>query len=193
MSSSRVWLFRGLVIVAAGLMLLSWFMPWWSADSSGDLELKNAVIIHPYGLEQNMGEFAVYIAGSEMPAWFAPVAWTFLGICIAALLLAAWIENKDVRLIGRNVNLSKLLVGVVGFLYIFAAVLAVIVAAIRTADYGLTLQGHTDFERGPARIGVDASAQFGYILAYGVGLLCIALAFLREKIVGQLSVTRHAR
>ena len=185
MASSRVWLFRALVIVAIALMLVSWLLPWWSCDTCGYLELERAVIIHPYGLEQHMGEFAAYISGSEMPAWFAPFAWAFLGICIAALLYAAWIKHKVVRLMGNNYNLPKLIIGVVGFLYIFAAVLAVIVAAILTADYDLALQGHTDFEMGPARIGVDACAQFGYVLAYLVGFFCIALALLRDKIVGK--------
>jgi len=50
MGNVRVWLFRGLVAIAAGLMLASWFMPWWSCDIEA-LFVKDAAIIHPYGLE----------------------------------------------------------------------------------------------------------------------------------------------
>ena len=32
MSISRVWLFRGLVVVCAAVILISWNMPWWNAN-----------------------------------------------------------------------------------------------------------------------------------------------------------------
>ena len=43
-----VWLFRVFVLVAAGMMLVSWLLPWWTVDieSFGN----NMVQIRPWGL-----------------------------------------------------------------------------------------------------------------------------------------------
>ena len=183
MGNSKVWLFRGLVIVAAGLMVVSWILPWWGADAA-DIG-KNVVIIHPYGLEQHLGEFAVYIAGSEMPVWFAPLMWTYLGLCIAALLFSLFASEKRVGLGKFKLSLPKLLIGGVGLSYIIVAVVAIIVAAIRTGAFDLPLQGSTSFTVGPERVSIDASLRFGYYMAYAVGLSCIALALLRDKIIGK--------
>jgi hypothetical protein len=78
MNNIRVWLFRGLVIIAGGLLVISWSMPWWSCDILA-VKLSNAIIIHPYGLEVNMGAYASYFEemGIVMPGWFAPFMWTY--------------------------------------------------------------------------------------------------------------------
>jgi len=189
MSSSRVWLFRGLVIIAAGLMLLSWFRPWWICTVDAIYMLNQGLIkIRPWGLEHNLGSFAGWVTGSDMPVWFAPLAWAYLGICIAALLFAAWINNKDIRLVGRNFNLSKLIIGVVGISYIMVAVTAFVYAKIQTADFGVNFLGYTYLQVDPHTGGfadLNASLQWGYWLTYGVGLILIALALHRNKILGK--------
>jgi hypothetical protein len=189
MSSSRVWLFRGLVVVAIGLMLLSWFRPWWICTVDAIYMLNQGFIkIRPWGLEHNLGSFAGYITGSDMPVWFAPFMWLYLGICIAALLYAAWIKNKVIRLIGRNFNLSKLIIGAVGISYILVAVTAFVYAKIQTAEFGVNFLGYTYFQVDPHAGGygdLNASLQWGYWLTYGVGLILIALALLRDNILGK--------
>jgi hypothetical protein len=50
----RTWLFRGLVLASVGLLVWSWFMPWWSAWVWA-IDVKDAVVIRPWGLEQNWG------------------------------------------------------------------------------------------------------------------------------------------
>jgi hypothetical protein len=189
MSSSRVWLFRGLVIIAAGLMLLSWFRPWWICTVDAIYMLNQGLIkIRPWGLEHNLGSFAGHIAGSDMPVWFTPLAWAYLGICIAALLFAAWIKEKVIRLIGRNFNLSRLIIGAVGISYIMVAVIAFVYAKIRTAEFGVNFLGYTYFQVDPHAGGygdLNANLCWGYWLAYVVGLILIALALLRNKILGK--------
>jgi hypothetical protein len=185
MSKSRVWLFRGIVVVVVGLMLASWFLPWWAAKFSA-LPVGDAAIIHPFGLwvdVEGMGGFAAFIKGAGMPGWFAPLMWTYLGICTVALLYGSWLGEKSVRVGRFYVKLSKLLIGGVGISYIVIAVLAVIVAAIQTGHYyGSHLLGVTYFEEDYF---LSASLQPGYYMAHGVGLLCIALALLHDKIMGK--------
>ena len=186
MSNARVWLFRVLILAAAGLMLYSWFMPWWMANVFEIAE--DAVVIRPWGLEENLGPMVSMIKGSDMPAFFAPAMWTYLGLAIAALLFALWVKDRDVRLLRINFNLPKFIIGLVGFSYIVVVVLAVIIAAIRTGDfYGLKLIGYTFVDLGdPMVSGIEAGLLLGYWLACAIGPLLIVLALLRNKIIGKI-------
>lgn len=188
MSNSRVWVFRGLVIVAGGLMLLSWFMPWWSCVVY-ELGSKDIVVIHPYGLWQNtaaLGPWVSFLKGAEMPVWFAPFAWTYLGICVILLLYSLFAKEKTFNLGKFRLSLPQVLIGCVGLSYILTVIIAVIVAAIRTADFGMHLIGYSYIDRGyPYVSDAHAGFLFGYWLAWGVGLLLIALALLRNRIIGK--------
>lgn len=179
MNRSRVWLFRGLVVVTTGLMVASFILPWWVATSPvGD------VAIYPYGLSADLGMYTPYVAGAEMPGWFAPLTWIYLGICVVALLYGSWLGEKEVKIGRLKSKVSKLLIGIIGLSYILVAVVAVIIAAIRTGDYGMTLFGTSLVVEHPA-VYAEGNLQFGYWMACGVGLLCMALSLLRNKIIGQ--------
>jgi len=187
MGGSRVWLFRGLVIVVAGLLLLSWFMPWWRALIYA---LDGRVEIHPWGLTHNLrGTDAGFMAGTEMPAFFAPFMWTYLVVCLLALLLGLFVKEKALGLGKFRLSLPQVLIGGVGLSYIVVVLVAVIYAAIRLRNfYGTPLIG-TAFvaleASGDVGTGVESALLFGYWLACGVGPLCIALALLRDKIIGK--------
>jgi len=184
-SDLRVWLFRSLILAAVGLILISWFMPWWSADIE-ELGISNAVVIHPWGLANNMGGWGFYLAGSDMPVWFAPVMWTYLGLAILALLVGSFIRDKSISLFKRKINLSNLIIIVVGFSFIVVAVLAVVVAAIRTGDFGLHLLGDTFVSMGYfEQSWVSARLLPGYWLTCAVGPILIVLGILRSKIIGE--------
>ncbi|GAI56414.1 unnamed protein product, partial [marine sediment metagenome] len=177
--------FRILVLAAAGLMLVSWFMPWWAASI---LELgEAAVVIRPWGLEADLREMNPMIAGSDMPVWFAPLMWTYLGICIGLLLLSLLVKGKAFSLGKFRFSLPKVLIGGVGLSYIVVVVLAVIIAAIRTGDfYNVKLIGYSFVSLGESyESGIESGLQFGYWLASGVGSLLIVLALFRNKIVGK--------
>lgn len=189
MGNMRVWLFRCLVIIATSLMLVTWLMPWWTCDILG-LPLFNAVTIHPYGLEQALGEWVGYIAGSEMPVWFAPLMWTYLGICIVSLSFSLLPKGEVVGSGKLKLSLSQVIIGGVGVSYIAVAVLATIVAAIRTGDFfgGLPLQGSIELTEAngvPYPTLVDTRLLPGYYLVYFTGLFFIALGLLRNKIIGK--------
>jgi len=173
MSSSRVWLFRGLVAVAASLLVVSFIMPWWSVDVSrvGD----NVVTMYPYGLRNELGPEAGYITGSEPPFLLTVVAWAFLAVSVGLLLYSMCLKGKR----------GKLLLGLVGLAYIGFTVTATIYAAISTGAYEMSMIGASSVTVSGIPGDVYASFQPGYYLAYGVGLLCIALALLRDKVTGK--------
>jgi hypothetical protein len=181
--SLRVWLFRFLVLVASGLMVVSWILPWWR----GDLSLVGAYVqIRPWGLETDLGAYATYIDSAFMPVWFAPVMWTYLGLCIAALLFSMFAKNKEIRIWKIKSTLPGFIIGLVGFSYIAIVITAVIFAAIRSGDfYGTHLIGKTGVDFKTEHFSVNANLLIGYWLACGTGTLLAILALLRHKITGQ--------
>jgi hypothetical protein len=152
------------------------------------LNIEDPLVIRPYGLENNMGQMSYLIPDSaNMPGWFAPIMWLYLGLVIAALVIGAWIKDKSIGLLGRRLNLSRWLIGIVGFSYIVVVVLAVIVAAVRTGDYGgLHLLGMSFVSISHfSESYLEAQLLFGYWMACAVGPLLIVLALLRNKIIGK--------
>lgn len=177
---------RFLVIAAIGLMVVSWLLPWWSADI---LALgKDILVIHPYGLEHHLGGIVDILpeGATDMPAFFAPLIWIYFGICIAILLYTLLMKYKEVQIYRFRFKLNKLLIGVVGFSYIIVAVLAIIIATIRTSELNMPLLGYNVVSLGWVyETAVDSSLQFGYYLAYGVGLILLVIALLYNKILGK--------
>ncbi len=165
-------------------MLISWFMPWWKAAI---LELDRSVLIRPWGLEHDLGDLAGYIQGAEMPSWFAPFMWAYLGICMLVLLFSLFAPAKEVRLAKFQFSLSQLLVGGVGLSYIVALIVAVVYASMRVGEFwDLQLIGKTYVELGEIEKGyVEANLQLGYWVAWVAGVLLLVLGLLRNRIVGQ--------
>ncbi len=186
MSNTRVWLFRILILAAAGLMLVSWFKPWWGVEI---YELyADVVVIRPWGLENFIpAAYMDMIEGSDMPGWFGVAMWAYLGLGIAALLFAALFRDRKIKLFGREISRAKFIIGLVGFSYIVVVVLALIIAAIRTGDFwNLKVSGITFIELTEAEYSdALASWKLGYWLACAVGPLLIVLALLRNKIIGK--------
>ena len=186
-SNTRVWLFRVLVVAAAGVMLVSWFLPWWTIDIE---QLGSDIIqIHPWGLEtdQRLGGFEILL-GDPLPAWFAPFMWAYLGLCMIALLVGLWVQGKELGIGKFKIKLSQLLIGGVGASYIVVGVVAAIYASMRLASpYEVPLQGRTLIDLGdPLITYVDTSLLPGYYLIYVSAVLLIVLAVLRDRITGEL-------
>jgi hypothetical protein len=189
MSNVRVWIFRVLVLVAAGLFLVSWFNPWWSATLEA-LNIKDAVIIHPYGLDMhNVQDYMEYFEGAEdaMPGFFTPFMWAYLGLAILALLVGAFVNNKNIKLFGKELNLSRWLVGIVGFSIIVVAAACYLVASAKSAQFGLpALVGRFFIGAGSyaEQSWVTAKLLPGYWIACGVGPFLLLLALFKNKIIG---------
>ena len=181
---SRVWLFRVLVAIAAGVMLVTWFLPWWTMDIEGFA--CDAATIRPWGLElcEKMGDFKILLRGTELPVWFAPFMWTYLGLCMLALLVGAFLQGKELGIGRFKIKLSQLLIGGVGFSYFVVGVVAAIYASIRCkACMGIPLLGRNFVDLGdPLVTFVESRFLPGYYLIYVAALLLIVLALLRDKI-----------
>jgi hypothetical protein len=185
MSNSRVWISRVLTVAAAGLMLLTWFMPWWRAtiDALADA----AVMIHPWGLDHTLGpDVASLIEDARMPAYFAPFMWAYLGVCMLALLLSLFAKERVISLGKFKLSLPQVLVAGVGLSYVITLVVMVIYASGRTPDfYGIKFLGYTYIDMGEmATTGVTAKLLPGYWLAWAAALLLIVLGLLRNTITG---------
>ncbi len=182
----KVWLFPVLVAAAAGVMLISWFMPWWSIDVEGFA--CNVATIRPWGLDvcPQMGDFAILMKGTSMPSWFAPFMWTYLGLCLIALVIGAFVISKEIRLGKFKIMLSQFLVGGVGLSYIVAGIVAAVYAAIRMKNaFGVPLVGRTFLDLGDPLIAyVDTYLLPGYYLIYVAGLLLLVVAIFQDKITG---------
>jgi hypothetical protein len=186
MNTLRSWLFRGSVIAVAGLMVASWLLPWWGSWSL-QIGHYDVVQIFPYGLRTNLGGWASLIQGfSEMPAWFSPLMWLYLGLCMAGLAFALWKMNKNVRLVGRNFNLSRLLIGIIGFSYVMVIIIFYFYAKMRVEAAGIHFIGESYMVMGIAgKTYVFSGFRNGLYMACAVGPLFLILALLRNQITGK--------
>jgi len=185
--SWRVWLFRGLVAVAAGLMVASFIMPWWTADINipGQATLLDAIRIYGHGLQHNLSELREYIAADETPFYQTVLAWAYIAASAGLILFSTWLKGKK----------GRWLPGGIGLIYIaYAAIAAFVVIASRFREVGLSLGGTGFSLQGwnsfisvgeVAEIDMYSTLRFGYYLAYAAGGMCIVLALLRDKITGK--------
>jgi len=185
-SSAGTWIFRILVVVVTGVMLVSWSLPWWSADIE---ELgKDMVQIRPWGLQvdERLGGFSIML-GTPMPAWFAPMMWTYLGLCMIALLVGIVAGEKEISFGKIKMKLSQFLVGGVGLSYIVAGIVAAVYAGMRMKSMGdVPLQGHAVIDLGdPLIANLDTRLLIGYYLIFVAGLLLLALAIFRDRIISE--------
>jgi len=186
-NSARTWLFWVLVAVVAGVMLVSWFLPWWSADI--EALGKDMIQIRPWGLQidERIGGFEILLKGAPMPAWFGPMMWAYLGLCMLALLVGLAAGEKDISYGKFKMKLSQFLVGGVGLSYIVAGIVAAVYASIRMKGMGdVPLQGTVLIDLGdPLITNIDTRLLLGYYLIFVAGLLLLALAIFRDTITGK--------
>ena len=189
MSNVRSWVFRVLVLASAGLILYTWFQPWWTAYIV-ELDVYG-VSVFPYGMEINMDNYSHWLAGADevMPSWFTPFMWFYLGLCMVALLLGMFISDKKRVGLGKlTVSAPKALIGGVGLSYIVVVVSAVLVIAANAPDfYGAPLMGKIYVSMGSMQHSdVVTTLEFAYWLACGTGLFIAILGLLRNKIIGKI-------
>jgi hypothetical protein len=184
MKNKRIWIYRGAIIVGIGALITSWFLNWWSLDIESFFKI-DAIIIHPYGLEDSSQLSSAL--GVGLPQWFTPVIWIYFILVNLALLAGAIFTDKNIKMFGREFNLSRWLVGIAGFSYVVVAVIAVIVAAVMTGGIdGLTLIKRYYISMGGGMMSwVKGSLDPGYWLACGTGAFLIAISVLRNKIIGK--------
>jgi hypothetical protein len=184
---ARFWLYGILVLAGAGLMLASWYSPWWGAQIS-DLPGRDHMLLRPWGVELAAGEIRTYAnrALYTMPAFFEPFMWTYLTVCMLALAVSIFV-TKRISLGRFEISLASLLVGCVGLSYLIALVTAYIIGEVRAASTGAAFVG-TSVVPNPisgGRTRIIAELKDGYWMAVAAGVVLVALALLRGVIVGR--------
>jgi hypothetical protein len=110
------------------------------------------------------------------PSWQIITARVYLALSILFALASSWLKCKK----------GKWLLASVGIVYIAYVAVTIIWISIRTAGYGLSLQGYSLlWHEDKAGIDVEGytSLRFGYYLACTTGFAYIALALVRNKFI----------
>lgn len=184
----KAWIFRCLVLAATGLFLYSWFIPLWGLDVA--ILRPNAVLVRSWGEELFLGDLASMVSLPTMPAFFAPLLWTYLVLSVVLLLSSLLLKEKILSLGRFKLSLQQAIIGGVGFAHLIFAAVAAIMISVNLGQFdvkGVTvpLQGTVVLDFGMPYTGpVTSSLRLGYWLAWGNGILLITLALLRNKIVG---------
>ncbi len=171
------WVFRGLMLLAAVLMVVSFTLPWWSLTiyppTSETLPGRPGTVqIFGHGLRHDMVELRSYVLDDETPALQKGLAWAYLGVSVSLALVAA-VANR---------RWSGWLLSLVGLGYAAYALVAIfVVVQNRAATFGAKLTGLSSglfTEGAEVYVGFDASLQRGFYLACAAGaaLLIIGLA-----------------
>jgi len=187
-SNTRVWIWRLLVVIGAAILLYAWFQPWWTIDVEGFGD--KIAEIRPWGLvvDERVGGFAILLKGTEMPPWFAPFMWVFLGLLVIALLVALFVRGKDLlKLGGMGFNLSEILVAGAGIACIVCVIVAAVYASMRMkATFEVPLQGRAFIDMGEPLIAwVDTYLLPGFYLMGVAGVVLTVLGFGRREITGE--------
>jgi hypothetical protein len=174
------WVYRGLASAAAVMMVYSFSQPWWTAsittaDANVPLPLE-AIKVYGWGLRHALVQLETYIKADETPFYQTALAWVYLGVSAALIIITAWFKGWW----------NRVLMAVVGIIYIgyaWTAIFKVVATRLTTysADIGgfmspIVTVGDNYLSGGYVKVtGILTSA---YTLAYIAGGLCIVLAIL---------------
>lgn len=183
MDSFRLWLFRGLVAIAAGVMVISFTMPWWTANLA-EVPIEDSIRVYGYGFFHELAGVYLYpdiplegyLNPYETPFYQTVLAWVYLAASVGLILFSTWLKGRK----------GGWLLGGIGLVYIAYATIAAIQVAIGSGNLDISLQGVSFIPPREQYVEVYASLRLGYYLAYAAGGLCIALALFRNRITGKL-------
>lgn len=179
-----VWVFRVLLIAAAGFMLYSWFTPWWGADIAV-LPGEDHILMRPWGVEV-VGQVRANADEDlwSMPWFFEPFMWTYLAVCM--LLLAASLFVRRRVSLGRfKVSLASILILLVGLSYLFAVVMAYVIGDLRAEMADSTFIGKSTVTHAMTgnKVKMVSDLRDGYWYALSAGPVLIVLALIRGLFV----------
>lgn len=177
MAIPKIWLYRGLAVIVAILMVASFTMPWWTLMLDGSsLTMIN---IYGYGLRHTFDQLSLYylyLVDDITPLFQTVLAWIYISANIGFILLGAYIKD----------NKGRWLLGIAGsgyFAYILVAIFVVV--SNRIADINIALQSKGTSFFDDIAIGYFSSLQFGYYLALVAAVSCMLLALMRPLILGR--------
>jgi hypothetical protein len=181
----RTWIFRGLIVIATALLVISFLGPWWIVNVTGEMTMEAPVVVYPYGLQLDLGGYAGYIRGAEMPVWFTPIMWVYLGLVVLFLIFSLFAKESNLKIWKIRTTLPKFIICLVGISYVVVAIAAVTVISIRASDFfDMKLLGRVMISDHPIVYAVGTLQPY-YWLACATGPLIIILSLLRNKIMGK--------
>ena len=128
--------------------------------------------LYQHGIPDNYAR--EYFRADITPSWQVTLAWVYMGVSVALILLSAFLKGKK----------GRWLLGGVGAIYIIYALACIITMIGRTSAYEIPLQGEVLIEGQSIK---QTGFQAGYYLAYTAGLACLLLALFRNKILGRIN------
>lgn len=175
-----VWLFRGLVCAAGGLMAYTWFQPWWIADVAV-IKGTQDIILHPWGAEvvrqvRVQADPALY----SMPAFFTPFTWVYFALAMLALVASLFVKWK-IPLGPIKLPVAAVLILLVGLSYLTTVGLAYGIGTLRSAGMDVNFTGKSEFmdPMSHRKMKMEAYLQVGYWRALYAGIALVVLAGLR--------------
>jgi hypothetical protein len=172
----KIWLYRILVVLGCGLMVVSFALPWWQAGQfdaqsyTAKTSVSDAITIYGFGLRHNLVQLETYISSDETPLYQSVLAWGYIVVSVVLALASTYIKGLK----------GRLLLGVVGIGYIAYALAAIfMVISNRLATYGFALKGSSTVVKSGAIITMQADVTSGYYLACATGIFLVILSLLR--------------
>ena len=180
------WIFRVLLVAAAGAMLYSWFQPWWSTDIAvvkGEMDM----VLHPWGVDaaaqvrNNIDPSAFQM---PFPQVFSIFMWTYLVVCMLALAASLFV-TKRVRLGPINMSLAMLMILLVGLSYMAAVGLALGIGQLKAAASGVAFLGKGTYIEpvSEAKLKMVSQLEIGYWISLAAGGAIAFLGLIRPLFV----------
>lgn len=178
------WIYRALIVAGAAFMLYSWYLPWWTAKFS-PITGSNHMVLHPWGVDVNrqvrrFSDNSLY----DMPAFFSPLVWTYLGACMLLLLISLFV-SRQISLGRLRISVASILIALVGLSYVGTAVIAYVVGTIKAAAAGTSFIGRTTMSDPNYTDDFYMTSQLesGYWIAVAAGVVLIVVALIRRVFV----------
>jgi hypothetical protein len=161
----KTWILRILVLILCGFMLLSFVLPWWTADVSV-ISDPEAIRLYGWGLRHELTQYPQFIAQDETPQYQTVLAWCYMALSILLLALGTWLKCK------KGAGLT-VVVGLGYLAYTMTALFGVITPRLEEA--GLVLQGSVFKTVLVRSVLITSSLRGGYYLACAVAVVCTLL------------------
>jgi hypothetical protein len=189
-SSSRsnvgVWIFRVLLVAAAGFMVFSWYTPWWSADVA-IIKGTDDIVLRPWGVDvARQVRVGADPALYSMPSFFGPFVWTYFAVAMLALAASLFLTRK-ISVGPITLPLATVLIAFVGLSYMAAPAIAYIVGDLRSASLDINFIGKSDYmdPMSHRKLKMVSDLRDGFWYAIYAGGALFVLAVLRRLFVGK--------
>ncbi len=168
MRNKTACIFSAMTLLASGMMVFSFSLPWWI----GKFSENTAINLYGWGLRHNLIQFAGRLENDLTPLYQTVLAWAYIGLSVALILFSIFTKRKKIAI---------LIQGIVGAGYIVYALSGMyLVIEHRLSDFGIALQGESIPYGGElANLMVQSSIQPAFYLALATGVFIVILAIIR--------------